>query len=184
MLVIGRRPGSKALIGDHSVVTIVGIDNDTVKLGFDTRDEVQRVDSPTVLLEATKAEIKAGRKLSSKLAPMDHFDVFVSVGEGANGAPRIVASMDMAVVSRYGHKVSTVNGDTTAGPPNHQFVVARCMDEHESTILQRLSDKGVLPWKFYENMEGYDTTVYALFVAAVPQGGDHLPDVTYIDLVV
>ena len=185
MLVIGRTSGKKVLIGNHSVVTVVGVDHDTVRLGFDTRDEVQRVDSPTVVLEAAKAEIRAGRKLTSKLEPMDHYDVHVSVGRGKDGAPRIVASMDLAIVSRYGHDVSTVNGDTTAGPPNHQFVMVRCMSNHESDVLQRLSKSGILPWKFYESMEAYDTTVYALFVAAVPalQRDDPLPDVKYVDLV-
>ena len=186
MLVIGRTSGKKVLIGNHSVVTVVGVDHDTVRLGFDTRDEVQRVDSPTVVLEAAKAEIRAGRKLTSKLAPMEHYGVFVSVGQGKDGSPRIVASMDSTTVSRYGHDVSTVNDTTTTGPPNHQFVMVRCMSNHESEVLQRLSKGGILPWKFYENMEAYDTTVYALFVAAVPmatQGDDPLPDVKYVDLV-
>lgn len=40
MLVIGRKPSERILIGDHIIITVVRIREDQVRLGIDAPDDV------------------------------------------------------------------------------------------------------------------------------------------------
>ena len=93
MLVVGRGRGKEVMIGDHSVVTVVSLSNEGVKLGFETRDRVQRVDSPEQFVEAAKIKARMSHAVTSRLDDMEQVPVFVaSTISPTGGAPHIKAS--------------------------------------------------------------------------------------------
>lgn len=181
MLVVTRQRNKRVMIGDHSIITVLGIDreNDEVRLGFITRDPVDRVDWPDKVVKAAKIEAKLLRSNPKKRDKMARLPVFVAhtVDEEA---PQIKAALTRDKATYPGAKVVAVDDTTKLAPKHHQFLVIRCFDSSEVKTIRRLN-KQALDWVYMDTIEHSDVTVYALFVRTTTQKEE--ADVKYIDLI-
>ena len=182
MLVVGRGRGKEVMIGDHSVVTVVSFDNAGVKLGFETRDRVKRVDSPSEMVASAKIKARRSHAVTSRLAVIEKVPVFVAVSTTESGdAPQIKAAFAQDKASYPGAELVQVNDRTREGPAHHQFLVVRCSTPEvveAVKIVFRNDDQGRV---FLDEMEHADASLYLLFVQTIKEG---VPvDVAYMDLV-
>jgi sRNA-binding carbon storage regulator CsrA len=180
MLVIGRSVGKETLIGDHSIVTVVSSSGHEVKLGFLTKDSVQRVDSPELVIEAAKIKARLMQEFAPKPDSLVKMPVYVGVRTFDNGEVDLRASLRTEMVDVVGYRVTEVGEYTALAPPNHQFIVLRCMRQEEIETVKKLINARLMNWRFYEQMQHTDGSFYALFVHATARkaGGD----VIYLDL--
>lgn len=183
MLVVGRGRGKEVMIGDHSVVTVVSYDEGGVKLGFETRDRVKRVDSPQQMVEAAKIKARMSHAVTSRRAAMERVRVYVAVSTTTDGeAPQIKAAFAKDKASYPGAEVVWVTNETNQGPAHHQFLVIRCgtpevVDAVKIVFRGEIGSGRVL----LDEMEHDDATLYLLFVQTTDQLNQE--DVTYMDLV-
>jgi sRNA-binding carbon storage regulator CsrA len=181
MLVIDRKVGQEMLIGDHSLITLISVTDDGAKFGFDTRDQVKRVDRPEHVMEAARIKARVSRSLIGRSAMMAHPPVFISTRQLDDGSFDVRASLRREMVAVTGYDVRVVDDRTTLGPANHEFVVVRCSDKAEARAIRKLISTRVLEWRLYEEIEGEDASPYLLFVRATNQKKAGEGDVRYID---
>jgi len=182
MLVVGRGRGKEVMIGDHSVVTVVSLSNEGVKLGFETRDRVQRVDSPEQFVEAAKIKARMSHAVTSRLDDMEQVPVFVaSTISPTGGAPHIKASFTRDKASYPGAEIVEVDGHTYKGPAFHQFLVVRCATPEVVSALKKVYRSSDQDKAFLDEMEHPDASLYLLFVQATDM--EEQADVAYLDLI-
>lgn len=181
MLVIERTPGRDILIGDHSIVTVVSIDGDYVKLGFDTRDAVKRVDTPQATMEAARVKARVSRSLVGRSRKMEKPPVFVGVRQLDDGNVDVRASLRHEVVNIAEYDISVVDENSSLGPANHEFIVLRCSDQAEVRSVRKLISSGLLDWRLYEEIEGQDASPYLLCIRATGSKQKGQGDVRYVD---
>lgn len=179
MLVVGVRVGREVIIGDHTVVTVTGIDRSTeeVKLGFDSEYNVQRANNPTTTMKAAKIRSRAKLGLAQKLAPMDRPVVHVA-SYISDGKPQMKAALSMEKASFPNSELAQLSDETNMSLANHQFVVLRCVSTNE-VKMARFFAKTVAKWPILDEIENEDSTSYLLFVRTMSEkkGGD----VSYYD---
>jgi sRNA-binding carbon storage regulator CsrA len=179
-LVIDRRRNQDVVIGDHSVISVVGFDSGEVRLAFHTKDHVQRADWPESMMAAAKIKARSQMIHSQTQQAMQHRPVYVGFKTYEDGRVDIRASLQERVVDVAGYKLAELSDTTNLAPDNHQFLVVRCLDKAEVDVLEKLIVARLLNWRLYEKQEADDATTYVLFLQAVKtrEGGD----VRYVDL--
>lgn len=69
-VILERSEGKKVIIGDHTLVTVLGVRDNSVRLAFDSVDKVNRVDNPKMLRVASEIEAAASRTVGRRADPM------------------------------------------------------------------------------------------------------------------
>lgn len=173
MLVVGVRVGRDVIIGDHTVVTVTGIDRSTdeVKLGFDSEFPVNRANNPETIMKSAKIKARAKQGMAKKLGPVSHIPVHVA-SYIADGKPQMKAALTINNASFPGAELAQLTDKTDMSPANHQFVVLRCLNESDRKMARFFSR--IAGWPFLDEREMEDSTIYLLFVRTVSEkeGGD------------
>ena len=181
MLYVTRPIGKQVLIGDHSVVTVVSVDqtNYQVKLGLETLSRVQRVDTPEMVLEAARVKARLTRVMKrGEDEPMHRAPVYVAHVAGDDSL-EIKAALSWDKAQYPGATTIGVTDLTEEGPAHHEFVVVRSLSPREADALKLLVAKA-LDWVFLDQNEQPDATVHQLFVRTVGLG-EKRGDVRYVD---
>ena len=179
MLIIGRVPGRSILIGDHSIVTVVSASADWVDLGFDTADSVRRVDSPELTMEAARVKARLTMRFGRHPTPMEKLPVYVCSRAFRDNEADLRVSFNRGFTQRYGYKADEIGETTHLLPTDRQFVVLRSIAPKEIDAIKLLIEAGLIKWRFCEEIELEDASVYALFVH---EASDKDGDVRYLDL--
>lgn len=183
MLRIPRPIGSRVIVGDHTVISVVSADSDGAVLGFESRQEITRADSPEYLALAAKVIGRIRHTYAPKEGSLERLPVFVAHRADGNSLD-VRASLRRETVDLPGYRLAEMTDETRLTPAGHEFLVIRSADPRELAGARKLISSGVLPWVYYETVERPDSTLYSLFVRSVPHNGENqTPDVRYVDFI-
>lgn len=179
MLVIGVQLGREIIVGDDMVIMVKQIDrvNEEVKLGFDSAQEVWRVNNAETTVKAAKIRARAKLGMGKKLGDMERKPVYVA-SYVQDDKPQVKAALTASKASFPGSTLSTLTDETKLSLASHQFLVVRCANDSDARQM-RFFAKQIAGWPVLDEVEADDSTLYLLFVktTAEKEGGD----VAYFD---
>lgn len=181
MLVLTCGKGKEVTIGDHCVLTLISASGSQARIGFITRDRVNRVKDPETVMHAAKIKARVGQNIAPYRDDMKMIPVFVATAVDTNGdepIPQIKAALSHENATYPGAQVMAVDATTREGPSHHQFLVVRCATPPEARTTRLLMNELGKP--FLDEIELEDASLYLLFIHTVPE--TRTADVRYIDL--